>query len=108
MCKRGAAIVDAISSAALYLKKHGWKTESNVNAHRSVLKRYNNLNIYANTILTLAESLRTGTVMTGPPDAPKSKAAPAKKSAAKKTPAKTGAKAKKAPAKAATGSKKAK
>ena len=75
---------DAIFSAASYLTKHGWRAGSSVEAQRSVLKRYNNLNIYANTILALAESLRTGVVQTGPPDAPKGKVA-AKGGAKKKT-----------------------
>jgi hypothetical protein len=36
-------------------------------AERGVLKRYNHLNDYANTILALAKALRTGQVQTGPP-----------------------------------------
>lgn len=59
---------DAIFSAARYLTKHGWKNGLGVAGQRAVLKRYNNLNIYANTILALAESVRTGVVQTGPPD----------------------------------------
>ena len=74
---------DAIFSAANYLTKHGWRAGASVDAQRSVLKRYNNLNIYANTILALAESLRTGVVQTGPPDAPKTASAKAGKAAAK-------------------------
>ncbi|MDL2279277.1 lytic murein transglycosylase [Desulfovibrio sp. OttesenSCG-928-G11] len=58
---------DAVFSAARYLHKHGWKKEMSVSARREVLKRYNNLNIYANTILALAESVRTGVLQTGPP-----------------------------------------
>ena len=76
---------DAIFSAARYLTKHGWSAGAGVDSQRSVLKRYNNLNIYANTILALAESLRTGVVQTGPPDAPKGSAvARAGKGGAKK------------------------
>jgi membrane-bound lytic murein transglycosylase B len=69
---------DAIFSAALYLAKHGWKADLSVDGRRTVLKRYNNLTIYANTILALAETVRTGVLPTGPPDSEK-KAAPGKK-----------------------------
>jgi membrane-bound lytic murein transglycosylase B len=58
---------DAIFSAARYLTRHGWKQTMTADAERGVLKRYNNLNVYANTILALAEALRTGHVQTGPP-----------------------------------------
>jgi membrane-bound lytic murein transglycosylase B len=58
---------DAIFSAARYLSKNGWKKGIGVEVRRKVLKRYNNLNIYANTILALAESIRSGTLQTGPP-----------------------------------------
>ncbi len=64
------SVPDAIFSAAKYLTKHGWKETMSVDAQRSVLKRYNNLTIYANTILALAESVRTGVLQSGPPDAP--------------------------------------
>jgi membrane-bound lytic murein transglycosylase B len=58
---------DAVFSAARYLTRHGWKTGLGVEGRRGVLKRYNNLNIYADTILTMAESLRTGQLLPGPP-----------------------------------------
>ncbi|MDR2125056.1 MAG: lytic murein transglycosylase [Desulfovibrio sp.] len=58
---------DAVFSAARYLTRHGWKAGSGVAGRRNVLKRYNNLNIYADTILTMAESLRTGRLMSEPP-----------------------------------------
>jgi membrane-bound lytic murein transglycosylase B len=58
---------DAVFSAARYLTRHGWKAGLGVEGRRGVLKRYNNLRIYADTILTLAESLRTGQLLTGPP-----------------------------------------
>lgn len=77
------SVPDAIFSAAKYLNKHGWAQGIGVDKQRSVLKRYNNLNIYANTILALAESIRTGVVQTGPPDAVKTTAKP--KAAAKKS-----------------------
>ncbi|MDL2207500.1 lytic murein transglycosylase [Desulfovibrio sp. OttesenSCG-928-F20] len=64
---------DAVFSAARYLSKHGWKETMTIDAQRTVLKRYNNLNIYANTILALAESIRSGVVQTGPPSSPISK-----------------------------------
>lgn len=59
---------DAIYSAARYLTKHGWTRGMGVAQQRALLKRYNNLNIYANTILALAESVRTGKLLAGPPD----------------------------------------
>lgn len=81
------SVPDAIFSAASYLTKHGWQQGTNVASQRAVLKRYNNLNIYANTILALAESVSTGVVQTGPPDgvtvASAPKKAPAKASAKK-------------------------
>lgn len=61
---------DAIFSAANYLTKHGWKAGMGLDQQRNVLKRYNNLNIYANTILALGESVRTGVVQTRPPARP--------------------------------------
>ena len=80
---------DAIHSVARYLKAHGWKTGITVEGQRNVIKRYNNLTAYANTILTIADSLASGTLKTAPPDAPTPKAskagAPKKKAAAKKT-----------------------
>ncbi|MDR2075707.1 MAG: lytic murein transglycosylase, partial [Desulfovibrio sp.] len=51
---------DAIPSTAKYLSKHGWKDNPSPDRQRDALRRYNNLMIYANTILTLAESVRTG------------------------------------------------
>ncbi len=49
---------DAIFSLSLYLSKHGWKEDTTAIAdRRKVLKRYNNLNIYANTIMALAEKI---------------------------------------------------
>lgn len=64
------SVPDAVFSAAKYLTKHGWQENMRVEGQRSVLKRYNNLTIYANTILALAESVRTGVLQSGPPDAP--------------------------------------
>lgn len=73
---------DAIFSAARYLTKHGWSADMNVARRRAMLKRYNNLTIYANTILALAESVRTGVLQTGPPDMVQTVAASKKKTAA--------------------------
>ena len=78
---------DAIFSAARYLTKHGWSSGMSVGGQRGVLKRYNNLNIYANTILALAESVRTGVVQTGPPDMAVAAANSKKAAAAPKAPA---------------------
>ena len=73
---------DAIFSAARYLTKHGWSKGLSVDAQRKVLRRYNNLTIYANTILALAESIRTGVLQTGPPDMVRPATAASKKPAA--------------------------
>ena len=45
---------DAIASLSNYLGKHGWKLNMSVDQQIKVLKRYNNLSVYANTILALA------------------------------------------------------
>jgi membrane-bound lytic murein transglycosylase B len=59
---------DAVFSAARYLTRHGWQAGLGVEGRRGVLKRYNNLNIYADTILTMAESLRGGVLLSAPPE----------------------------------------
>lgn len=48
---------DAVASLSHYLYKHGWKTKAPRTARHAVLKSYNRLNIYAETILTLAEAV---------------------------------------------------
>ncbi len=48
---------DAIASASNYLHKHNWKTSSSIASRQKVLRRYNNLTIYANSILALAERI---------------------------------------------------
>jgi len=48
---------DAVFSLCHYLVKHGWKKDLDIKSQVKVLKRYNNLNIYANTILALAEKI---------------------------------------------------
>ena len=58
---------DAIHSAASYLSSHGWKSTASVDARRKVIKRYNNSNRYANTILALAKSIRTGVLLAQAP-----------------------------------------
>ena len=49
-------VPDAAASLSNYLKKHGWKTNSNRAAQHKVIKTYNHSNIYANTILALAQA----------------------------------------------------
>ncbi|MCH5278044.1 MAG: lytic murein transglycosylase [Desulfovibrionaceae bacterium] len=49
---------DAVASLSNYLARHGWKRNLNVAGQIAVLRRYNNLAIYANTILALAEKIR--------------------------------------------------
>ncbi len=48
---------DAIASASNYLHKHNWKTSSSTSSKQKVLRKYNNLTIYANSILALAERI---------------------------------------------------
>lgn len=48
---------DAIHSLSNYLKRHGWKENMTVAEQVKVLRRYNNLAIYANTILALAKKV---------------------------------------------------
>ncbi|MDR1359642.1 MAG: lytic murein transglycosylase [Deltaproteobacteria bacterium] len=59
---------DAVFSAASYLNRHGWERNISPDQQRALLRRYNNLMTYANTILTLAESVRTGVLQSAPPD----------------------------------------
>lgn len=49
---------DAVASLSNYLARHGWKEGMGVQDQIRVLRRYNNLAIYANTILALAEKIR--------------------------------------------------
>ena len=58
---------DAIVSVGKYLTKHGWQSGSSVDHQRKTLRRYNNSTRYANTILALAYSLKTGSPKLGPP-----------------------------------------
>ena len=58
---------DAIFSSAHYLSGHGWKSNASIDARRKVIKAYNNSNRYANTILALAESIRSGVLLSKAP-----------------------------------------
>lgn len=49
---------DAIASLANYLTQNGWKPGLGRAGQHAALKRYNRLNIYANTILALADLVR--------------------------------------------------
>ena len=46
---------DAVASVANYLAKHGWKPGLSREARHKVLKTYNHVDIYPNTILALAD-----------------------------------------------------
>ncbi|MCC8194498.1 MAG: lytic murein transglycosylase, partial [Deltaproteobacteria bacterium] len=78
---------DAIPSVGNYLKEHGWTgadfTDKDRAAHHTVLKRYNKSNVYANTILALADAI------VAPPETMTAdaggKAAPVKSAASVKT-----------------------
>ena len=49
-------VPDAVASLSNYLKKHGWKPGLKRDRQQQILKSYNRINIYANTILGLAEA----------------------------------------------------
>ena len=52
------APADAVASLSNYLARHGWKKDMSIPEQIKVLRRYNNLAVYANTILALAEKIR--------------------------------------------------
>ena len=49
---------DALSSIANYLHRHGWKCDMSRVRQRKIIMAYNHSNIYANTVLQIAEKLR--------------------------------------------------
>lgn len=51
-------VPDAVASLSNYLVKHGWNKAKTRTQRHKVIKTYNRIDIYANTILTLAESIR--------------------------------------------------
>ena len=63
---------DAIASVANYLAKHGWKPGLNREAQHRVLRTYNHVDIYPNTILALADLVKKPA---RPPQAKKGKKA---------------------------------
>ena len=52
---------DAIHSIANYLNKHGWNCNINREVKRKAVFAYNNSTVYVNTILALADKIRSGT-----------------------------------------------
>lgn len=52
-------VADAVASLSHYLMKHGWKSGISRPRQHALLKRYNNANIYANTILALSDLIAT-------------------------------------------------
>lgn len=50
---------DAVASLSNYLARHGWKSSMTVAEKTKVLRRYNNLGAYANTILALGEKIKS-------------------------------------------------
>ncbi len=52
------APADAVASLSRYLAKNGWKKNLSVPEQIKVLRRYNNMAVYANTILALAAKTR--------------------------------------------------
>lgn len=51
-------VPDAVASLSKYLKKNGWKPGLSRSRQHRVIKSYNRVNIYANTILALADAIR--------------------------------------------------
>jgi membrane-bound lytic murein transglycosylase B len=49
---------DALFSIANYLRHHGWKCKMSKGRKRKIIMAYNHSNIYANTVLQIAEKLR--------------------------------------------------
>lgn len=105
---------DAIPSVGNYLKEHGWTGKeigaASRDGHHKALKRYNKSNVYANTILAIAEGVAppAPTADAGGKAAPQAKQAVKKQNAPKKAAAKASGKkqasgkaARKAPAKPA-------
>jgi len=82
-------IDDAVASLSNYLVQNGWKPNADRKTQFEALKRYNRLNIYANTILCLADLVR-GEPM-GRPLLPGGKKTLTQQPAGKKTPAKPAA-----------------
>lgn len=88
---------DAVASLSNYLIQNGWKPNADRETQFTALKRYNRLNIYANTILCLADLVRGEPV--GQPVLPAGQKKPVKKPAGKKTPDRKTAAAKASPKK---------
>ena len=65
---------DAIASLAHYLHRHHWRSGLTRQQQHAVLKRYNNSNTYARTILALADVVQYGQVQPAPPAAKPKKA----------------------------------
>lgn len=72
-------VPDAVASLSNYLVRHGWKAGIPREKQHTVLKTYNRIDIYANTILALADAIR-GVELPLPKPAPpvRKKAAPAR------------------------------
>ncbi|MDR2825927.1 MAG: lytic murein transglycosylase [Deltaproteobacteria bacterium] len=51
------SVEDALPSIASYLVKHGWKNTLSRRQRFAVIRRYNHSDIYANTILSLADGI---------------------------------------------------
>lgn len=50
-------VPDAVESLSNYLSKHGWRADSSRAAQHAVLKSYNRIDIYANTIMALGDMI---------------------------------------------------
>lgn len=69
-------VPDAVESLSNYLAKHGWKKNMTRAAQHAILKKYNRVDIYANTIMALGDKI-SGRNLPLPTDV--AKVAPAKK-----------------------------
>ncbi len=52
-------VPDALSSLANYLKEHGWTSKLSAEKKHEIIMRYNKSRRYANTIITVADYLKT-------------------------------------------------
>jgi membrane-bound lytic murein transglycosylase B len=55
---------DAVFSVGNYLRRFGWRDDLSEDKQRAVVRRYNNSELYAATVLTAATRLRAGDTRT--------------------------------------------
>jgi membrane-bound lytic murein transglycosylase B len=52
------SVQDALPSIASFLAKHGWKNSLNRRQRHKVIRNYNHSDVYADTVLTMADRVR--------------------------------------------------